>query len=261
MDSRAIGIFDSGVGGLTVLKEIRKELPNENIIYLGDTLNFPYGNKGREQIVKIAIENTEKLIKKDVKVIVIACGTATSQAIDVLKERFNIPIIGIIEPTVKYIKSKGYKEVGIMGTEGTIKSGVWENKLKEEIQDIKVINIACPKLAECAEKEKSNTFECKQTIREYVKIFNEKNVTKIILGCTHYPLIEELIRSELNNEVELINTGIYVAKELKMFLKENQLENLDKSRKIEKIYLSKEEKEFNKIAQNILRENLDIGLI
>ena len=110
MDNRPIGIFDSGVGGITILKENQKRLPNENYIYLGDTKNFPYGEKNREEIIKFAIQNVENLIKKNVKIIVIACGTATSQAIDILQQKFEIPIIGIIKPTVEYIKEKEYKE-------------------------------------------------------------------------------------------------------------------------------------------------------
>ena len=116
MDNRPIGIFDSGVGGITILKEIQKRLPNENYIYLGDTKNFPYGEKNREEIIKFAIQNVEYLIKKNVKIIVIACGTATSQAIDILQQKFEIPIIGIIKPTVEYIKEKEYKEVGVIAT-------------------------------------------------------------------------------------------------------------------------------------------------
>ena len=150
MDNRAIGIFDSGVGGLTVLAEIRKNLPNENIIYLGDTKNFPYGNRTKEEIIEFSIQNVKTLIAKDVKTIVIACGTATSQALDVLKEKFDIPIIGIIEPTVQYVKSQNYKEIGVIATEGTIRSGAWEQKLKQSIHGIKVTNKACPMLAEIA---------------------------------------------------------------------------------------------------------------
>ena len=129
MNRKAIGIFDSGVGGLTVFEEIRKELPNENVIYLGDTKNFPYGNKEKEEIIKFAVKNTEILIQKQVKVVIVACGTATSQAIDILRQKFDVPIIGIIEPTVQYIKNQGYQEVGVIATEGTIKSGAWEKTL------------------------------------------------------------------------------------------------------------------------------------
>ena len=134
MNNKAIGIFDSGVGGLTVLAEIRKNLPNENIIYLGDTKNFPYGNRTKEEIIEFSIKNVQTLINKEVKIIVIACGTATSQALETVKEMFDIPIIGIIEPTVEYIKEQNYKEVGVIATEGTIRSGAWEQKLKEKIQ-------------------------------------------------------------------------------------------------------------------------------
>ena len=114
MDIRPIGIFDSGVGGLTVLSEIKKKLPNENLIYLGDTKNFPYGNKTKEQIIEFAIQNTNRLVELGAKVIVTACGTVTSQAIEILQERFNIPIIGIIEPTVEYVKQQGISRIGVI---------------------------------------------------------------------------------------------------------------------------------------------------
>ena len=138
MDKKSIGIFDSGVGGLTVLSEIKKKLPKENLIYLGDTKNFPYGSKTKEQIIEFAIHNVEKLIELGSKVIVIACGTATSQAIEVLQEKFEIPIIGIIEPTVKYVKNKNINKIGVIATEGTIRSGAWEQKLKEKMPEMKV---------------------------------------------------------------------------------------------------------------------------
>ena len=201
MDSRPIGVFDSGVGGITVLKEIRKELPNEDIIYLGDTENFPYGNKTKEEIIKFAEENVKKLLKYNVKIIVIACGTATSQAIEKLKEEFSIPIIGIIEPTVNYIKQKEYKEIGVIATEGTIRSGAWERKLKERMPEIIVINKACPMLATIAE---------------------EGRVT--------------------------------VAKHLKNQLKKNEICNEKRNGAI-KIHLTKKEEQFERIAENIMKNS------
>lgn len=260
MNNRAIGIFDSGVGGLTVLAEIRKNLPNENIIYLGDTKNFPYGNRSKEEIIEFAIQNVETLIKKQVKIIVIACGTATSQALDVVKDKFNIPIIGIIEPTVEYIENQEYQEVGVIATEGTIRSGAWEQKLKEKMPEIKVTNKACPMLATIAEEGKAQSAEGRKVIKEYMEPFKEKHIDKIILGCTHYPIYEKIIREELGYEVELINTGVTVSKYLQKYLKENNLENNETS-KTEKIFLTKPEKEFKKIAKNILNENLDIQAI
>lgn len=260
MNNKAIGVFDSGVGGLTVLAEIRKNLPNENIIYLGDTKNFPYGNRSKEEIIEFAIQNVEILIRKEVKVIIIACGTATSQALDILKQKYDIPIIGIIEPTTEYVKSQNYQDIGVIATEGTIRSGAWEKKLKEKIPEIKVTNKACPMLATIAEEGKAQSAEGRQVIKEYMKPFKEKHIDKIILGCTHYPIYEKIIREELGYKVELINTGVTVSKYLQQFLRDNNLENNEKDR-IEKIYLTKPEKEFKKIAQNILNENLDIQAI
>lgn len=260
MNNKAIGIFDSGVGGLTVLAEIRKTLPNENIIYLGDTKNFPYGNRSKEEIIEFAIQNIETLIERQVKVIVIACGTATSQALEVVKEKFDIPIIGIIEPTVEYVKNQNYQDIGVIATEGTIRSGAWEQKLKEKISGIQVTNKACPMLATIAEEGKAQSAEGRQVIKEYMEPFKEKHIDKIILGCTHYPIYEKIIREELGYEVELINTGVTVSKFLEKYLKENKMENNEKNKK-ENIYLTKPEKEFEKIAKNILNENLDIQAI
>lgn len=260
MKNKAIGVFDSGVGGLTVLAEIRKNLLNENIIYLGDTKNFPYGNKNKEEIIKFAIQNVETLIKQNVKIIVIACGTATSQALDIVKEKFDIPIIGIIEPTVEYIEKQKYQKVGVIATEGTIRSGAWEQKLKERMPEIEVTNKACPMLATIAEEGKARSVEGRTAIKEYMRPFKEKHIDKIILGCTHYPIYEKIIREELEYEVELINTGVTVSKYLQKYLKEHNLENEEQNR-TEKIYLTKPEKEFENIAKNILNENLDIQAI
>jgi glutamate racemase len=179
MNNNAIGVFDSGVGGLTVLAEIRRLLPNENIIYLGDTKNFPYGSKSKKEIIEFAIQNVETLIKKQVKIIVIACGTATSQALDVLKEKFNIPIIGIIEPTVDYVECQEYQEIGVIATEGTIRSGAWEQKLKEKMPKIQVTNKACPMLATIAEEGKAQSPEGRKVIKEYMKTFKEKHIEKM----------------------------------------------------------------------------------
>ena len=252
MDKRPIGIFDSGVGGITVLKEIKETLPKENIIYLGDTKNFPYGNKSKEDIIRFSIDNVQKLLKQNVKIIVIACGTATSQAIEILKEKFDIPIIGIIEPTVKYIKNQKFDKVGVIATEGTIKNGAWERKLKDEIPNIQVVNKACPMLATIAEEGKAKSKAGRKVIKEYMIPFKEKRVNKIILGCTHFPIYEQIIREELEYDVELINTGKFVSLELEQILKKNNLENDNFNKGNIIIDLTKQEERFNVIAQNIL---------
>lgn len=260
MDKRPIGIFDSGVGGLTVLSEIKKQLPNENFIYLGDTKNFPYGSKTKEQIIQFSIENTEKLISLGAKCIIIACGTATSQAIDVLKEKFDIPIIGIIEPTVKYVKKQNISKVGVIATEGTIRSGAWEKNLKNQDKNIEVVNKACPMLATIAEEGRATSQEGRLAIKEYMKPFKEKKIDKIILGCTHYPIYQKLIKEELGYPVELINTGITVSNELAQYLNDNNLLNVD-SYIGDIIYLTKPEEEFKLIAKNLLDFDIEIRQI
>lgn len=257
MDKRSIGIFDSGVGGLTVLSEIKKELPNENLIYLGDTKNFPYGSKTKEQIIEFAIQNTEKLIELGAKIIVIACGTATSQAIEVLKEKFTLPIIGIIEPTVEYVKTQNIHRIGVIATEGTIRSGAWEKKLKEKIENIEVINKACPMLATIAEEGRAKSEEGRTVIKKYMEPFKKNKIDKIILGCTHYPIYQEIIKKELGYSVELINTGITVSKQLALFIEENNLSNEDEHKE-DLIFLTKPEEEFKDIAKNLL--NFDIKI-
>jgi len=251
MDKRPIGIFDSGVGGLTVFTEIKKQLPNEKLIYLGDTKNFPYGNKTKEQIIEFAIQNTEKLIELGAKIIVIACGTATSQAIDILQKRFTLPIIGIIEPTVEYVKFQNMHRVGVIATEGTIRSGAWEKYLKQNIENIEVVNKACPMLATIAEEGRATSEEGRSVIKEYMEPFKKTKIDKIILGCTHYPIYQGLIREELGYPVELINTGVTVAKKLSDYLKANNLVN-DNQQNEDLIFLTKPEESFKEIAKKLL---------
>lgn len=243
-------------GGLTVLAKIRENLPKEDLIYLGDTLHFPYGSKTKEEIIDLAIKNVEILLNKNVKAIVIACGTATSQALDILKDRYDIPIFGIIEPTVSYIKSLDLEEIGVIATEGTIRSGAWENSIKCAMSNISVVNKACPMLATVAEEGRARSDEGKLAIKEYMTIFKERHIDNIILGCTHYPIYEPIIREELGYKVNLINTGTAVSSFLKGFLKELSLNNESGGK--QKIFLTKYTDEFRNIAKTILNEELEI---
>ena len=232
MDNRPIGVFDSGIGGLTVLKQLRKRLPKEEYIYLGDTNNFPYGEKSTKQIIEFTRNNINILINNNVKLIVIACGTATSQALEIVKKEFEIPIIGIIEPTVDYIKAMNLSKVGVIATTGTIKNGAWERKIKKKIKDIKVINRACPLLAGIAEEGKAKSKKSLDAVHEYMQIFKDNNVKTIILGCTHYPIYNEIIKKEFEYEVNLVNTGVAVANKVQDYLIKNDIQN-NKNTKIE----------------------------
>lgn len=257
MDKRPIGMFDSGVGGLTILKEVKKTMPNEEIIYLGDTKRFPYGSKSKESIIEISRNCIKYLISKNVKLIVIACGTATSQSLDVLKQEFDIPIIGIIEPTVKYLKENVHNKetIGVIATQGTIKSNAWENKILEQVDNVKIINEAAPLLATMAEQGWTNNKVAKYTIKEYMKCF--KKVNRLILGCTHYPMFEELMKKELSKEVDIINTGEKVAKYLNTYLENSGMKN-DETIKEDTIYLTDIDSGFVDISKKLLQKNITI---
>lgn len=252
MDSRPIGMFDSGVGGLTVLKEVIKECPNESIIYLGDTKSFPYGNKSKDTIIELTKKGVEFLISKNVKAIVIACGTATSQALKEVQECFNIPIIGIINSAVRYIKDKEYKDIGVIATSGTIRSKGWQNKINEIIPQAVVSYKACPLLAPMAEEGWTDNEIAKLTIKEYLK--GLESVQCLILGCTHYPLFKDIISEELGKDKELINTGEMLSKRLNYILKNNDIENSNVQSKKYKIYLTDLETNFIKVANKLLKD-------
>ena len=252
MDTRPIGMFDSGVGGLTVLKEVIEQNPNENIIYLGDTKRFPYGSKSRQSIIELTKNGIDFLITKDVKAIIIACGTATSQALKEVKKMYDIPIIGIIDSTVDYIKSKEeLRNIGIIATAGTIRSRGWQKRLDREIENIKIYNRACPLLAPMAEEGWTNNEIAKLTVHKYLKDFPE--IDALILGCTHYPLFKKLIEKELNESIEIINTGEILSKYLKEYLEKEQKQNKKDNVGNYEIYLTDTETNFVNVAEKLLK--------
>lgn len=260
MNFQPIGMFDSGVGGLTVLSEIQKILPKEDVIYLGDTKRFPYGSKSEQTIIELSRKCVEFLISKNVKLIVIACGTATSQALSTLQKEYDIPIIGIIQPTVEYLKTKvkQAEEIGIIATKGTIRSGEWERQIKKQIEACNLNSMACPLLAPMAEEGWVSNKVAQYTIKEYMKPF--RNANYLVLGCTHYPLFKNLILQELGNEVDVINTGEKLSDYLKKYLEERKWLNPTRKKEYE-IYLTDTESNFIQIAQNLLQNENSISKI
>ena len=253
MDNRPIGMFDSGVGGMTVFKELISAMPNEDVIYIGDTASFPYGSKSKETIIELTKKRIESLIEKDVKLIVIACGTATSQALEEVKEIFDIPIIGIIEPTVEYLKEKKIKNIGIIATTGTIRSKGWRKAIESKIDESYIQDRACPLLAPMAEEGWTSNEIAKLAIHEYVKDF--ENIDALILGCTHYPLFKELIEKELPKDTLIINTGEMVSKAVEKYLVEHNLQNEEKHEAEYQIYLTDTECNFINVAKQLVKDD------
>lgn len=257
MDNRPIGMFDSGVGGLTVYKEIRRKFPNENIIYLGDTKSFPYGSKSKESIINLTKQGINFLISKNVKAIIIACGTATSQALETVKSLYSIPVIGIIEPTVEYIANQpNIKSVGIVATSGTIRSNGWGKALLKYIPNINIINKPCPLLAPMAEEGWTDNDIAKLTVHEYMKGLHD--VDALILGCTHYPLFADIFKAELKPKAEIINTGTIIANNLQLILGDSLLNCSNTAGKSE-IFLTDTECNFISVAKKLLSEK-DINI-
>jgi len=187
-----IGIFDSGVGGLTVLKEISKLISTENIVYLGDTARVPYGIRSAETVVKYSIECADFLFKKQIKMLVVACNTSSSVSLHVLRERFPIPVIGVIEPGVRAaLKVTKNGKIGIIGTEATVQSESYAKKIKSLNPNIEVISIACPLFVPLVEDGILEGTIAELVVERYLKDMKNSGIDTLILGCTHYPLLKK----------------------------------------------------------------------
>ncbi|MFN3951133.1 MAG: glutamate racemase [Thermaurantimonas sp.] len=220
-----IGIFDSGVGGLTVAKAIMEELPNEDILYFGDTAHLPYGEKSKEAIIRYSLEISEFLYNKGVKLLVIACNSASATAYEALCNHWEdrLPIVNVIDPVVQYVKRCGLKKIGIIGTKATINSGVYVNKLKAACEDIEVKSKPTPLLAGLIEEGLYGTDISSSLIRHYLQGEQFEQMEAMILACTHYPLIQKEVREFFKNNSEILDTPKILAMHLKKTLQDNQL--------------------------------------
>lgn len=213
-----IGVFDSGVGGSSIWKEIRKLLPCENIIYLADSKNAPYGNKSSEEIIVLSIKNTEKLLQYNCKIIVVACNTATTNAITTLRENYKLPIIGI-EPAIKPAAlSTATKSIGILATKGTLSSALFSRTTREFTKDIRVVEIIGEGLVQLIEAGNLDGIEVETLLRKHTKPMMDANVDFIVLGCSHYPYIIPVLKRILPKHVKIIDSGEAVALQTKTVL-------------------------------------------
>ena len=224
LPDRPIGVFDSGIGGLTVLHSIMDVLPRENTVYLGDTARAPYGTKSVETVLRYSFENSEFLVEKGVKIVVVACNTSTAIALGHLQERFSVPVIGVIEPGVRRaVRSTRNKKVGVIGTEATIHSGANTRALKAADGAIEVYSRACPLFVPLVEEGWTDNAVVEMTAKAYLGSLKQSGIDTLVLGCTHYPLLKKAIRKFLGNGVHLVDSAEETAKEVAMTLKENVL--------------------------------------
>jgi glutamate racemase len=264
--SRPIGVFDSGIGGLTVVKELSRLLPNEKIVYFGDTARVPYGNKSKETVIHYSLQIAYFLLKKKIKLLVVACNSASSVSLPTLKRHFHIPIIGVIEPGAKSaIKSSSGKSIGVIGTLGTVNSNSYKKALKKVDSKVKVFQQACPLFVPLAEdgwparSAGGNKTKIAQDISdEYLKELSKKGIDSLILGCTHYPLLKDVIHNSVGKKVKLIDSGIETAKEVKKILEKKRLLNPHKQteRNHSVFYVSDFPHKFKEVSQRFLSKEL-----
>ena len=256
-----IGVFDSGLGGLTVVRAIKKILPQESIIYLGDTAHLPYGTKSSDSIIKFSLANTRFLLKKGVKAIVVACNTSSATALKKLQESFDIPIFGVIEPGSKEaMKFTKNKRVGVIGTTATIRSKAYQRKLKRIDPSLEIHTKSCPLFVPLIEEGWVDNKITYKVAEIYLNELKKNNIDALILGCTHYPLIKGTIQKVMGKSVKLIDSGEAVAIFLKNFLKKKKILAKNKN-PFYHYYLTDFPQRFKKIAERFLGERIEIKKI
>ena len=217
-----IGIFDSGIGGLTVVREVLEQLPQYRIVYFGDTARSPYGTKSQKTIIEYAIEDTEFLLSKGAKIIIAACNSVSAVAIETLKSRFNVPLFEVIQPAVeKTLRLTQKNRIGVIGTRATVGSGIYERLLKQARPEIKVFSHPCPLLVPLVEEGWLKRPETKRIVRKYLSPVIMKQVDTLVLGCTHYPLLKPIIQAKMGRRVQVIDSSQELALWVNDYLEKN----------------------------------------
>ncbi|MDF2871015.1 MAG: murI [Anaerocolumna sp.] len=247
-----IGVFDSGIGGLTVVREIMRQIPGEPIIYFGDTARVPYGSKSQKTIITYSRQIIKFLQTKNVKAIVIACNTASALALEVVAKEVSIPVIGVVKPGAK-VASEATKNgnIGVIGTEGTINSGIYNTYIKELNPDVRVYGKACPLFVPLVEEGWLTDPLTVEVAKRYISSLLGLNIDTLVLGCTHYPLIRNIIGSIVGNDVTLVNPAYETAIELKQVLLQAGIENNGAACE-HKFYVSDGADKFKRFANTIL---------
>jgi glutamate racemase len=215
----AIGMFDSGIGGLTVLREVRRWLPHERIIYLGDTARVPYGNRSPETVTRYSLENTRFLVHKGIKLLVVACNTSSAVALPVLKKNLPIPVIGVIDPPSREaVRRTKSGRIGVIGTRATIRSEAYPKAIRRLDPAVEVISRACPLFVPVVEEGLEEDEIARVTVKKYLTDFCDSGIDVLVMGCTHYPILERQIRELLGDHVYIVNTGRETSREVEEVL-------------------------------------------
>ena len=262
MDTRPIGVFDSGVGGLTVVKQIMKVMPHENIVYFGDTARVPYGTKSKEAVTKYSKQNVRFLLSKEVKAIIVACNTASSNSLDALRETFDVPIFGVVVPGVEEaLRSTKNKKIGVIGTPGTVRSGAYERMICEQDNEMQVFTKACPLFVPLAEEGWTDNEVSRQAAKRYLEELVATGIDSLVLGCTHYPLLKRCIGQTVGEAIKLVDPAKATARRVMAFLKEHDLLNESEGIGEKQFYLSDSTDTFRFVCQKALKHPYEPEII
>ena len=259
MDNRAIGVFDSGMGGLTAVRELIRRLPGEDVVYFGDTGRVPYGSKGADTIVKYARQDVAFLRTFDIKTVVIACGTVSTTALDILTQENPLPVIGVVEPSAKAaVSATRNGKIGLIGTKTTIASGAYERTVRELMPEAVVTARACPLFVPFVENGRYQPGDplVELLVAEYLAPFKEAKVDTLILGCTHYPLLKDAIAAYLGEGVTLISSGAACIDTVARLLEEKDMKNAKTQGGDHRYFASDSAQDFGALASIFLGEDI-----
>lgn len=250
-----VGVFDSGVGGLTVVREIARQLPNENIIYFGDTARVPYGSKSQNTIIRFSEQIIRFLKTKQVKAIVIACNTASALALDAVRDEFDIPVMGVVIPGARAaVEATRNRKIGVVGTDATVQSGMYTKIIHGMAPDITVIEKACPLFVPLVEEGFKEHVVTQEIIEFYLESMRDTDIDAMILGCTHYPLLRSKIRAYMGEKIQIVNPAYETAMDLKNLLHGQDMENDGETSEHSRysFYVSDAAEKFRKFANTVM---------
>ncbi len=257
--NKPIGVFDSGIGGLTVLKEILKVLPKESTIYLGDTARVPYGIRSPETVIRYSFENTKFLSSKDIKLLVIACNTASSISLEAIERNIDIPVIGVIKPGAKAAaKATKGRKIGVIGTEATIKSNAYTKAIKALDKKIEVFTRACPLFVPLVEEGWTEGEITRKVAEKYLKTLQDEKIDTIVLGCTHYPLLKKVIAKVMGKSVRLIDSAVETSREVKTILEELSLLRTRKGTPAREFFVTDSPEKFVAVGERFLGQKIEL---
>ena len=255
---KPIGVFDSGIGGLTVLKEIFRELPYESTIYLGDTARVPYGIRSPETVTRYSSENVRFLVSQDIKALVIACNTASSVSLEAIRGMVSVPVAGVIDPGAKTAAaSTKNKKVCVIGTAATIKSGSYSRAIKAIDPGIEVFGLACPLFVPLVEEGWTEGRIVSMIAEKYLENIKDKDIDTLVLGCTHYPLLKKVISEAIGQKVNLIDSAIETANEIRRILGALSLLKDSAIDSFRKFYVTDSPDRFQEVGENFLGEKIN----